>query len=335
MINMRHELQDSFFRAMFIGVNSPYLQLEVRREHVVRDAILQISSKSSHDLKKQLRVSFVGEEGVDEGGIQKEFFQIIIKNIFDPGHGMFEAFLDSRLFWFSKCADSLDIELMEEYVLIGKLFGLALYNGVTLDIRFPLALYKKLLKMPVTLDDLHELDPMLWKGLKDLLEFDGDVEDTYCWTYEVTYSTIFGPKTAELRQGGQVFDFLMDKSISAAFTAFVEGFNCVVEKGALLLFRPEELQELVVGSEVLDFDELEKATQYDGGFTVESAFIRDFWEVVHTFSREDKRRLLFFVTGSDRVPAGGLSKLQFIVSRNGPDTDRLPYLAYLLQCIAT
>jgi hypothetical protein len=61
MIQMRHELQDAFFRAMFIGVNNPYLQLEVRRDHVIRDALFQLSGKSNHDLKKQLRVSFANE----------------------------------------------------------------------------------------------------------------------------------------------------------------------------------------------------------------------------------------------------------------------------------
>jgi hypothetical protein len=71
MIQMRHELQDAFFRAMFVGVNNPYLQLEVRRPHVIRDALFQIQGKSVHDLKKQLRVTFSEEDGIDEGGIQK------------------------------------------------------------------------------------------------------------------------------------------------------------------------------------------------------------------------------------------------------------------------
>jgi len=38
-------------------------------------------------LKKQLRVQFIGEEGIDEGGVQKEFFQLCIKELFDPMYG--------------------------------------------------------------------------------------------------------------------------------------------------------------------------------------------------------------------------------------------------------
>jgi hypothetical protein len=84
MIQMRHELQDAFFRAMFIGVNSPYLQrigvltkVEIRRDFIVRDTLFQLDGKSKHDLKKQLRITFFGEEGIDEGGVQKGITQLI------------------------------------------------------------------------------------------------------------------------------------------------------------------------------------------------------------------------------------------------------------------
>ncbi|KAJ3265073.1 putative E3 ubiquitin-protein ligase HTD2, partial [Blyttiomyces sp. JEL0837] len=166
MISMRRELQDAFFRAMFIGVNSPYLNLEVRRDHIVRDAISQLATKTPNDLRKQLRVSFAGEEGIDEGGIQKEFFQLIVNDIFDPRHGMFEINSESRLCWFTK--DQFDDpSVLEEYALIGKLLGLAIYNSVTLDIPFPLALFKKILNVPTNLEDLIELDPILGKGFTD------------------------------------------------------------------------------------------------------------------------------------------------------------------------
>lgn len=73
-----------------------------------------------------------------------------------------------------------------------------------------------------------------------------------------------------------------------------------------------------------DFDELEGATEYDGGYTYESTIIKYFWSVVHSLPLEDKRKLLQFATGSDRVPLGGLSKLKLVIARNGPDSDRLP-----------
>lgn len=77
-------------------------------------------------------------------------------------------------------------------------------------------------------------------------------------------------------------------------------------------------------SQNFDFNELEKSTEYDGGYTIDSQTIKDFWHVVHDFTLDDKRKLLQFTTGSDRVPVGGMSHLKLVIARNGPDSDRLP-----------
>lgn len=113
------------------------------------------------------------------------------------------------------------------------------------------------------------------------------------------------------------------------------------------MFRAEELELLVCGSPVLDFEELEKVTQYDNGFHPDHRVIkygthhqdhatercssamylwvvRDFWSIVHAMTLEQKKRLLFFSTGSDRSPIGGLGKLSFVITRHGEDSDRLP-----------
>jgi len=86
----------------------------------------------------------------------------------------------------------------------------------------------------------------------------------------------------------------------------------------------EELELLICGSPVLDFEELEKVTIYDNGFSKQHPVIRNFWSVVHSLTPEQQRRLLFFSTGSDRAPIGGLGKLSFVITRHGPDSDRLP-----------
>ena len=46
-----------------------------------------ISEMNPIDLRKQLMVEFRGEEGIDEGGLQKELFQLLIEKLFDPMYG--------------------------------------------------------------------------------------------------------------------------------------------------------------------------------------------------------------------------------------------------------
>jgi hypothetical protein len=72
---------------------------------------------------------------------------------------MFVSDDDSRLCWFKP--DPTDDQIaISEYKLVGMLLGLAVYNSVILDVHFPLALYKKLMTVPVTLQDLRQLDPV-------------------------------------------------------------------------------------------------------------------------------------------------------------------------------
>ncbi|KAJ1977816.1 hypothetical protein H4R35_002144 [Dimargaris xerosporica] len=343
VINMRQELQDAFFRALFMGVNSPYLVLEIRRSHIVRDAMCQLTNKTSNERRKQLKVRFVGEDAIDEGGVQKEFFQLVVREMFAEQYGMYEFNEESRLCWFTRSADD-DGATLEEHRLMGSLIGLAIYNSVILDVHFPLALYKKLMDQPVGLADLADLDPTVARSLRQILAYesegsDDDLEDVFGQTFQITY-TCYGqthhhdlkpngdqiPLTRSSRQEfvDRYVDFLLNVSVSRQFEAFKEGFHSVCIGSAIKLFRPEELEQLICGSSDLDFRALELVTAYDGGFSANTPVIRYFWEVAHELTLEQKKRLLFFATGSDRVPIGGLGKLQFVITKNGTNSDRLP-----------
>lgn len=109
-----------------------------------------------------MRVQFLGEEGVDEGGVQKEFFQLIVREIFDSKYGMFTFNDESRLCWFTRNPMLDDINI-REYKLVGLLLGLAVYNSVILDLHFPLTLYKKLMDVEIGLSDLTQLDPVKYE----------------------------------------------------------------------------------------------------------------------------------------------------------------------------
>jgi hypothetical protein len=86
----------------------PYLVLRVQREHIVRDAIGQLLLFDQTELKKPLKVLFDDEEGVDAGGVRKEFYQVIMRQLLDPGYGMFTYYDESRLLWFSASSSAWD-----------------------------------------------------------------------------------------------------------------------------------------------------------------------------------------------------------------------------------
>ncbi|XP_046656032.1 ubiquitin-protein ligase E3A-like isoform X3 [Daphnia pulicaria] len=341
-IRMYSERRQSIFNSVMNGQPSnPYLKLKIRRDHVIDDALIgleMVAMENPSDLKKQLVVEFEGEQGIDEGGLSKEFFQLVIDQVFNPDYAMFAFNSDTRNFWFNPTSFESDAQ----FTLIGIMLGLAIYNTIILDIHFPMVVYRKLLGRKGTFEDLQELDPTLWKGLTELLEYpDSDIEETLMQTFSISYKDVFGVVyNHDLKENGAscnvnlenrrefvelYADYLLNECVGRQFAAFRRGFAMVTEESPLgTLFRPEEVEQLVCGSHIFDFEELQNATEYDGGFTAQSETIKHFWSVVHELSVEDKRRLLQFTTGSDRVPVGGLGRLKLIIARNGADSDRLP-----------
>mmetsp|Transcript_36834 Transcript_36834/g.44561 ORF Transcript_36834/g.44561 Transcript_36834/m.44561 type:complete len:286 (-) Transcript_36834:941-1798(-) len=248
---------------------------------------------------------------------------------------MFSYDDDTRLFWFK--ASGLDLDT--EYELVGIVLGLAIYNGHILEFRFPMVTYKKLMGHPISIHDLQEVAPELYKGFNDLMHYEGDVETNFGLNFQVSYEVLGEVLTVDLIENGSEIAvtndnrgtyvdlytrFLLETSIERQFNAFKRGFHRLCGGPVLQLFRPEELEQLICGSPVLDFEALERNTQYDDGYTKDSPTICNFWKVVHGLTEEQKKKLLFFATGSDRVPIKGLSNLPFVISRNGPDSDRLP-----------
>jgi len=320
---------------LITGVGTaPYLVFRVRRDYLIRDTITQIALNHPEDLRKELKVQFVGEEGIDQGGVQKEFFQLIVRQIFDADYGMFVT-TKNNLYWFNRSS----FNELDDFKLIGTILGLALYNGVILDVKFPEIVYKKLMAVRPTLNDLRDVDPELMGNLEKLLAYQGDdVEDLFGLTFQVSYDAYGEERTFDLKPaGGDIavtrenkaeyvdlyVNYLLGSSVSKLFDAFMGGFKTICNSPGFDLFRWEELELLVCGSPVLDFEELEKSAQYEG-YDEEHPVIKNFWEVVHSLTLEEKKRLLFFTTGSDRSPIGGLGKLHLVITRHGPDSDRLP-----------
>lgn len=341
-IRMYSERRVSLLHAV-VGASPPmpFLRLKVRRTHIIDDALVgleMVAMERALDLKKQLVVEFEGEQGVDEGGVSKEFFQLIVEEIFNPDYGMFTQQPDSFTVWFN----TTSFETEAQFTLIGIVLGLAIYNNVILAVNFPMVVYTKLMGKKGSFEDLADWNPTLYSGLKDMLEYEGsDLEEIYYQTFRICYQDVFGNAIFhDLKEDGDsIFvtqdnkkefvdlyaNFLLNESVDTQFRAFRRGFLMVTDESPLAaLFRPEEVEMLVCGSKNFDFNELEKSTEYDGGYTSDCKTIKDFWSIVHSLPLDDKRKLLQFTTGSDRVPVGGLSHLKLVIARNGPDCDRLP-----------
>uniref|UniRef100_A0A672ZVV9 HECT domain-containing protein n=1 Tax=Sphaeramia orbicularis TaxID=375764 RepID=A0A672ZVV9_9TELE len=327
------------FSSMFLpaveSVN-PCLILIVRRENIVGDTMEVLRKSKNVDYKKPLKVIFVGEEAVDAGGVRKEFFLLIMKELLDPKYGMFRYYEESRLIWFSnKTFEDIDL-----FNLIGVICGLAIYNFTIVELNFPVALYKKLLKRKPTLDDLKELMPDVGRSLQQLLDYmEDDLEETFCLNFTITEENYGATEVFELVPNGEdinvnksnrqdfvnaYVDYVFNTSVAPLFECFYAGFHKVCGGKVLELFQPNELQAMVIGNTSYDWAELEKSTEYKGEYWADHPTIKLFWEVFHELPLEKKKQFLLFLTGSDRIPILGMKSLKLVIQPTGGGEHYLP-----------
>ncbi|EKE40171.1 hypothetical protein ENUP19_0006G0012 [Entamoeba nuttalli] len=310
------------------------LNIQVRRDHVLEDSLNQLVEANIVDLKKPLKVKFIGEEGLDHGGVSKEWFQLVTREIFSPNNTMFVYNDKTRICWFNAGSQQLN-----DYKLIGTLFGLAIYNGIILDAKLPIVVYKKILGINLQMKDLEEIQPEMFHSLEFILKYEGDdMEETMGLTFQHTQEINGEVKVIDLKPNGGYIpvtkenkkefvqlltDYILNTSIEKQFNAFISGFKLVFNSRLLTIFSPHELELLIAGSDTFDFHELENATRYANGYTKDTPVVKWLWEILHSYSIELKKKFLFFSTGSDRCPPGGLGRLQFIIAKHG-DASRLP-----------
>ncbi|XP_022625807.1 probable E3 ubiquitin-protein ligase HERC3 isoform X2 [Seriola dumerili] len=315
---------------------NPYLVLHVRRNHLVSDTLRELTMYSDVDLKKPLKVIFDGEEAVDAGGVTKEFFLLLLKELMDPVYGMFTHYKESNLLWFS---DKCFVE-QNWFHLIGIICGLAIYNSTVVDLHFPLALYKKLLDVSPMLEDFKELSPTEARSLQQLLDYEGgDVEETFLLNFAITRENYGMTEVKELIPGGESISvdknnrkefveaylrYVFSDSVSEQYSAFSAGFLKVCGGEILSLFQPSELMAMVVGNNNYNWEEMEKNAVYKGEYTATHPTVRLFWEVFHEFPLEKKKQFLLFLTGSDRIPIHGMESLRIIIQSTTAEEHYLP-----------
>ena len=318
------------------ALNTLFLQVKVHRNNLLLDSMNELMHRKA--FKNPMKVKFIDELGDDLGGVKNEFFQLLVKELFDPNRFMFVTKNNNRFHWFN----GMSFEESVMYEFAGVVVGLSIYNGILLDLKFPRVVYNKLLLKDGDslneLEELREVEPDMYKSFKHILETTEPLEGLQLYfTAEVRqFDEIV---SVPLRPNGQYIKlsqsnkveyvglyckYLIDTQISTQFTAFKKGFFKVVTGSMIKLFNPEELERIICGLEIIDIFELRKAANYEGGYDQHSYMVRCLWEILEGFDLEKKKAFLFFATGSDRSPIGGLSTIKFTIQRHGPDTENVP-----------
>ncbi|KAL8948008.1 MAG: hypothetical protein Q9222_005767 [Ikaeria aurantiellina] len=322
----------------------PPLQLNVRRDQVFMDSYKFIHFMSGDEIKYgKLNIRFHGEEGVDAGGVTREWFQVMSRQMFNPDYALFVPVASDRTTFHPNKLSKVNEEHLDFFKFIGRIIGKALYEGRALDCHFSRAVYKRILGKSVSIKDMETLDLDYYKSLLWMLE--NDITEIITETFSTETDDFGVTEIVDLIENGRnipvteenkheyvqrVVEYRLTGSVQEQLEKFLGGFHDVVSPELIAIFNEQELELLISGLPDIDVDDWKNNTEYHN-YSASSSQIQWFWRAVRSFDKEEQAKLLQFVTGTSKVPLNGFGQLEgmngfsrFNIHRDYGNKDRLP-----------
>jgi E3 ubiquitin-protein ligase HUWE1 len=334
------ELQKQKTEMYHRGLIGSSIRLSIRRAHVFEDAYHQLRNRTKDEMRDKLTIHFVGEEGIDAGGLLREFYSILARAMFNPHYALFTP-TSSGTFQPNRSSNII-VDHLSYFSFVGRMIAKSLLDGILLDSHFTRSLYKHMLGKAVHYSDMEAVDPEYYKNLLWILE--NNISDVLDLSFAAEAEEFGKMKIQDLKENGRnipvteenkqeyvqlITEHRMTKGIEEQINAFLKGFYELVPKNLIQIFNEKELELLISGMPEIDIVDMKSNTEYVGYQSTDQT-IQWFWEIVGSLSTEERALLVQFVTGTSKVPLDGFQSLQGI---SGPQKfqihrsyrkDRLP-----------
>ncbi|KAH9282670.1 E3 ubiquitin-protein ligase HUWE1 [Echinococcus granulosus] len=324
------DVKRRFFRQRFqsLRARSPQPRSEeeplvVSRERIFEDTFTRLHSRGADVWKHKFVIRFQNEEGQDAGGLLREWYLLMSREIFNPNYCLFRVSPSDRVTYTINPASFINSNHLSYFRFVGRFIAKAIYDNKLLECYFTRSFYKHILGRRVRFTDLESEDYDFYKGLEYLLTH--HVSEL---NYEITFCTEineFGKnETRDLVENGRnivvteankheyvrlVCQERMTGAIRQQLGAFLEGFYSIIPKSLINIFNEQELELLISGLPNIDIDDLRANTTYSK-YQPTSPQVEWFWQALESFDQEDRARFLQFLTGTSRVPLGGFANLE-------------------------
>ncbi|GLD96355.1 hypothetical protein PINS_up005038 [Pythium insidiosum] len=314
-----------------------HLLLEIERDNLLHNSCEQLLWATIDQLHQSLRIRFANEPGVDAGGLVREWFTLMTKEVFDDATGLFYTSGNGDSLMINPASSEASVDHLMYYQAIGRFIGRALFEGILIDAHLALPICKHILGIPITFSDLEFVDNDLYKNLKWLRENNGVESLALDFTVTVDQYTDKSKIVELVPNGAQIavtdenkkeyidlrFKWIVGTSISQQLASLAQGLFAVIPRELLSVFDHQELELLICGIPDIDVQDWRNNTIYVG--ERDEKVTNWFWNVIEEFSNEQKARLLQFTTGSARVPVQGFKALTMNDGRICP---------FAIQCVS-
>jgi len=320
-------------------------KISINRNNLLSDSYNKIMKLSAKNLKSGLKINYIDENGSDAGGLLRDFFYQISKEIGNPNYSFFKYTNDKTYeLNINPMSGFVESDHLNYFKFIGRIIGLALLQNQHLSVNFSYIFYKKIFNKKISFKDLIYVDPELYKNLNWLKNNDG--VEKLSLTFRIDEKDCFDtPKYIELKPNGSkivVTDSNKDEyidlvteyklnntNVKKQFESLKEGFYEIIPKEINNILNELDLKFLLTGISEIDVEDWEKNTDYEGYDKYDITII-NFWKCVNEINMENRKKLLIFATGNSQIPVTGFKDLQgngtiqhFKIKRYG-NTNDLP-----------
>jgi len=321
------------------------LRMEVSRSDLFMDSYRRLGSgRNMRDqLLGRLEIRYAGEEGIDAGGVLRDFYYKLSHEMLNAGYALFIQSNIGSETYMPNANSHINHNHLSYFKFCGRIVGKAIYDKELLDIHFTPAFYKAILGKPLSFKDMEAVDEPVYKNLNWMLDNDVAVLDlAFCIDVDR-----FGEiSEVELVPGGanipvtnenkreyvdRVVQVKLVERIKKQMESFKEGFFELIPASLVNIFNAQELEMVISGLPDVDIDDLKANTLYGSGYTLGSPQITWFWRAIRTFDRTQRVKLVQFITGTGKIPVGGFAELQgmsgptkFSIHKDRGGSNRLP-----------
>ncbi|CAK8695881.1 unnamed protein product [Clavelina lepadiformis] len=305
-----------------------HVKINVTRQSIIEDSFQQIMHLQAYDLRRRLYITFKGEEGLDYGGVAREWFFLVSHEVLNPMYCLFEYAGSTNYTMQINPASTINPDHIHYFRFVGRFIAMALYHMKFIDTGFSLPFYKRMLQRKLTIKDIESVDEEFYNSLVWIR--DNNIEECGLeLDFTMDFEVLGKVDTIELKEGGAdlavteenkeeyirlMIDWRFSRGVEKQTQAFLDGFNEVVPLQWLQYFDERELELMLCGMQEFDVEDWMKNTIYRN-YTKNSKQVTWFWQYIREIDNEKRARLLQFVTGTCRIPVGGFAEL---LGSNGP-----------------
>lgn len=176
------------------GIRREELAVHVHRANVFEDSFRELYRRNPEEWKNRFYIVFEDEEGQDAGGLLREWYMIISREIFNPMYALFTVAPGDRVTYMINPSSHYNPNHLCYFKFVGRVIGefylscfgfvsesqnrffylfvtaKAIYDNKLLECYFTRAFYKHILGIQVKYTDMESEDYAFYQGLAYLIE---------------------------------------------------------------------------------------------------------------------------------------------------------------------